>query len=726
MFTGYIAEGADIDPYGVAEGMIVFGINGSKAVPEVIHTAVGFHGKDDGFSVGGAVHIKSFHFFAHAPERYGRETVHSLNIHAESEFFAFLNHPDRTEFGVFIGDHDGPHGDISVTGEEGIQIIFNAVIVAEVGVHTDDAGIKRRGSGVMLVGTGTEVFGNAFIPESHGGNKGFGIHLGYAHGIQRSAEVVEIDGFPCFIGQGRGEVRHIHFVDGGLDFKEIEFIPAFFKTPVYAGLIIQEAVIGVRMMNDDNSAVFMTGGDDVLRCGSTGIQQRFAGVIVDAQYAPMAPTGRDFRVAEEGDPQFFGEFRHFGVVDAGIMVGYNSEVQFRGDLSAEQVFDGGAAVAVIGMLMVIGAVPAFDLRIDLGGNIESIFHAFIGYIGGIRIRNGFIIHAVRSGEGNVFPFGHGKGNGKGIFIIKGIGEIGGAAQSFHFRGNAFDMNFEGNLEAVFVNGFQNDFRAVLKFEVFLRIAVKLNFFAGYGSITGRFDFEYIVIVAAVGSAVIEIALGQSEGIVPVFIGNIPEERLHIGNNFIGFHAVGFFGFRIGTVLFGDDISTGNGVAFGIQNLTIDGGAVIFGETVVAGDVAFHQGSGFRFAGNENFADEIIGFAGFEILQFVQIFVTGGAFVGIGFIYGEGYGVIGIVSGHKVAEVFVNAFGGADADTGHFGIGIEAVRTEHAGRSRCDGEAAVHGFIGYFIRFGVFHFAGQVDIISTVHQGVGDGDIQRFL
>ena len=411
------------------------------------------------------------------------------------------------------------------------------------------------------------------------------------------------------------------------------------------------------------------------------------------------------------------------------MVGDNGEVQFRGDLSAEQVFNGGAAVAVIGVLMVIGAVPAFVLRIDLCGNIERIFHAFIGHIGGVGIRNGFVIHAVRSGKGDVFPFGHGEGNGVGIFIIQCVGEISGAAQSLHFRGNTFDMNFEGNLEAVFVNGFQNDFRPGFQREVFLRIGGKGNFFAGYGSITGGFDFEYVVIVAAVGGAVIEIALGQSEGIIPVFIGDIPEERLHIGDDFIGFHAVGavgFFGFRVGTVLFGDDISAGNGVAFGVQNLTADGSAVIFGETVVAGDVAIHQGSGFRFAGNENFTDEIIGFAGFEILQFVQVFVTGGAFVGVGIVHGEGHGIIGIVSGYEVAEVFIHAFSGANADAGHLGIGIEAVRTEHTGRSRGDGEAAVHGFIGHIIRRGVFHFAGQIDVVGTVRQRVGDGDIQRLL
>ena len=480
------------------------------------------------------------------------------------------------------------------------------------------------------------------------------------------------------------------------------------------------------MMNDDNGTVFMTGGDNVLRSRSPGVKKSFAGIIVDTQYAPMAPTGRDFRVAEEGNPQFSGERRHFSVVDAGIMVSHNSEVEFRGDLRAEQIFNGGAAVAVVGVLMVIGTVPAFVLRIDLCRNIERIFHTLIGHIGGVGIRNGFVIHAARSGKGDVFPFGHGKGNGVRIFIIKGIGEIGGAAQSLHFRGNAFDMNFEGNLEAVFVNGFQNDFRPGFQREVFLRIGGKGNFLAGYGSITGGFDFEYVVIVAAVGGAVIEIALGQSEGIIPVFIGDIPEERLHIGDNFISFHAVGSFGFRVGTVLFGDDISAGNGVAFGVQNLTADGSAVIFGETVVAGDVAIHQGSGFRFAGNENFTSEIISLTGFEILQFVQVFVTGGAFIGIGFVHGEGHGVIGIVSGNKVAKVFIHAFSGTDSDTGYFNIRIIAIRTKHAGSSRCNGEAAVHGFVGHFIIRGVFHFAGQTDIIGAVLQRIGNGNIQRFL
>ena len=163
-----------------------------------------------------------------------------------------------------------------------------------------------------------------------------------------------------------------------------------------AVLIVQESVIGIRMMYDNQSIGCMSGFDDLRRCCCRSVDYVacFFFAEINVENTPVSPSRRNFHIGDVRSSKLVGEVLHQNIIDPRIVVRNEIVMELRGDLCIEQILRGRCSIAVVRVLMVVHGYPAGCLRIDQFIDDKGVFNAACSHVRIERYGIGFKVLAV--------------------------------------------------------------------------------------------------------------------------------------------------------------------------------------------------------------------------------------------------------------------------------------------------------------------------------------------
>ena len=204
----------------------------------------------------------------------------------------------------------------------------------------------------MLVRSGTQIFLDATVPVTFCHIESPFIHI---------------------LGIGQIHCR--------LQFQEFKVFRTGVIATLDASTIGQETIVGEGMMHDDQGIPVMPLLDDFTRCQR---RIRTGHLVIDHQEAPVSPSRRNFDVGNERPFVLIGQFPHRLDVTDVVVIEYEIQVQAGCQLCGKEFRDSRRAIAMVGMLVIVIAIPARLFRMNELRNDELMLNCLAAFDKGLE------------------------------------------------------------------------------------------------------------------------------------------------------------------------------------------------------------------------------------------------------------------------------------------------------------------------------------------------------